>query len=469
MIPLLKKQHLIFFVFILNYLIFGLINLETLPVAWTDEIMHIDPAIQFLKKGEFTSKVWPNPGSEIIFASYPPLIHWWHTFWISITNPTIFMVRLPFLIFHVISLVLIFKCLLNKQINPLLTTFIVIAFALDKTVFEISRSVRIEVLLILLITLYIHIQNRQKLFLLRAALLGIMSIAHLYIWPIIFVWSISELMKLPFKKQLVFLGILLLPIVFYFHTIHYNFNSLILQIGKQANDHQLTSGNASNNALLNSFYYRFFPQYNEQPFVLFGILIFFVILFKNLLKIKTLKKITSNELSFFLLFIIFFFALSPQYRYLPVLYCLGILIFPTNLNLKVNWFVILILINGSISFIARHTVALIQRDSRLSKPVLDFIDLNIQPNKKTLILGESIGAYYSFSRKDTLCDYGIDFYPQHWNWNNYNQVILLTKDNHQQGLLVAEYKVETKYQLPQFITAFGKGGSYENTKIYRLK
>lgn len=469
MISFLKKQHLIFIFFILIYLIFGLINLETLPVAWTDEIMHIDPAIQFIKNGEFTSKVWPNPGSEIVFASYPPLIHWWHTFWIRLTHPSIFLVRLPFLIFHIISLILIFKYLLNNQINPILTSLIVISFALDKTVFEISRSVRIEVILILLITLYIHIQKIQNLFFIRALLLGLMSIAHLYVWPVIFVWSISELMKLSLKKQVVFSMILLLPVALYLHSIHYNYVSLITQIGKQTTDHQINSGSASNNVLLNSFYYRFFPQYKEQPLVLIGVLFLFGIVLKNFFQYKKWPNINTNELAFFILFITLFFALSPQYRYLPVLYCLGILIVPLNVNFKLKWFLVLIVINGSISFVARHSVALVQRDARLSKPILNFINLHVQTNKKTLIIGESIGAYYSFLRRDTMCDYGIDFYPQHWNWNNYSQVILLTKKHHEQGTFIAEYKPETQFQLPTFVTALGKGGSYENTKIYRLK
>jgi hypothetical protein len=469
MISSLKKEYLLFIFFILLYLLLGVFNLETLPVAWTDEIMHIDPAMQFIKKGEFTSKVWPNEGSEIIFASYPPLIHWWHTLWISLTNPTIFMVRLPFLIIHTCSLILIFNYLINKKLKIILATFIVIAFALDKTVFEISRSVRIEVFIIFLITLYITLQHKTNLLFIRSLILGLMAIAHLYLWPIILVWFISELLKLKIKNGILFTIVILIPVATYLHSIHYEINTLIDQIGKQATDHQLTSGSASHNALLNSFYYRFFPHYNEQPFVFIGFVILISLLLKNCIPFKNLSGIRINEFGFVLLFITIFFLISPQYRYLPILTCLGVLLIPSNINVKVNWFLVLVVSNGAFSFFARHSTAIIQRSERLSKPMLNFINEHIDTTKKTLILGESIGAYYCFLRRDTLCDYGIDFYPQHWNWGNYHQVILMTKKEHNQGIKIAQYSIKNDHQLPKWVTSIGKGGSYNLTNIYRLK
>jgi hypothetical protein len=94
----------------------GLFNLTTLPVAWTDEVMNLDPAIQFHKFGHFFSKLWPNPGAEKVFASYPPLIEIWHIFWLKITNPTVFNIRLPFLIFHLSTLTILYH-LLHKSLK----------------------------------------------------------------------------------------------------------------------------------------------------------------------------------------------------------------------------------------------------------------------------------------------------------------------------------------------------------------
>ena len=69
----LKTQFSWIHVLIGLYLVVGLFNLDRLPIAWNDEIQNLDPAMVWHHTGQFCSPLWPNPGAEKTFLSYPPL------------------------------------------------------------------------------------------------------------------------------------------------------------------------------------------------------------------------------------------------------------------------------------------------------------------------------------------------------------------------------------------------------------
>ena len=91
------KSYPAILVFFLVYTALSLINLDSLPVAWTDEVLNLDPAIQFIHNGHYTSKLWPNPNCDIIFASYLPALQWFQTAYLSFLPLEIFWVRLRLL------------------------------------------------------------------------------------------------------------------------------------------------------------------------------------------------------------------------------------------------------------------------------------------------------------------------------------------------------------------------------------
>ena len=55
------------------YLIFyfGLVifNLDLIPVAWLDETFGLDPAVNLVRTGSYTSKIWAHPGTEEVFLT----------------------------------------------------------------------------------------------------------------------------------------------------------------------------------------------------------------------------------------------------------------------------------------------------------------------------------------------------------------------------------------------------------------
>lgn len=466
------RNHLPFILFLLFYALLGLYNLTTLPVAWTDEVMNLDPAIQFHKFGHFFSKLWPNPGAEKVFASYPPLIEIWHILWLKSANPTVFNIRLPFLLFHLSTLIILYFTLHKSLKNNYISLLFVLLFAFDKSVFELSRSVRVEVLILLLISLYYFFQTKSSNPYLLGLISGLLLIAHLYTLPIVLAWLLKTCFKNT-NQYIIKYGIsMVLPTLLSLWLINFNVAEIISQLGLQATKHTPQSTGFFY-ILRDSFYGRFFPYYNEQPLmwlVYLGILFLSIqLLIKQRTNIKT-ALLKGSLLELLLLGITIFGAMSAQYRYLPAFLLIGIFTFAAEIRLyKIfNILVLVIVVNGFISFSARHVTAIYQRNERMSEPILAFLDKNIPQNKKTLILGESIGEYYAATHK--LCDYSLDFHPIHFRFGDYENVYYLSKDSipYLNCKKIGQYN-PLQHPIPAMITKFAKGGTYSNTFIWKVE
>ncbi|PHX93194.1 MAG: hypothetical protein CK532_00605 [Flavobacteriales bacterium] len=369
------------------YGLMGLINLDRLPIAWTDEVQNLDPALVWHATGEYASRLWPNPGAETHFLSYPPLIEGWHTLWLYV-GKSIWMVRLPFLLFQLISGCL-FYCIVLAILNPnkipknpamnsslesvihglaLLFTAI---FLLDKSTAEISRSMRVEVLVMLLLLGLIYgiqklppplqlgeasIQKnkpytfaKQMVFL--GLVLGSLAMAHLYTWPIVFVsslWLIKECIQQENRQTglsiVSFITGLLAPFLLFIVSVKPEWHNLFAQISFQARDHQ---ANSFLENIVGFFYTRFVPYTLEQPYTIIlhcmAWIASFYLLFKQY---KSLAPFWRNLLNknkdshphtrevYTLIPILFLsfsipaaMLLAPQHRYYPIQNMLGLLVF----------------------------------------------------------------------------------------------------------------------------------------------
>jgi len=488
------RYKLIFLLFLGIYFFLGLINLQQLPVAWTDEVLNIDPAIQFHLHGQFISGLWPNPGSDLVFASYLPLGHWTHTIILYFLEFTVFNIRLPYLILHTATLGLLFNCLsVQKNISntwiPLLLT---VLFAFDKSVFEISRSMRVEVPIMFLFILYLNLSNKSKFLYIRFFILGLLFMAHIYTWPIVIFWFIHECLKSSNSKKIILFITILSPSLLFLYQIGFNVTTLIEQLGMQTHEHRIVSTDLKHHPLMNSLWYRFFPHYREQPLmwlIYMGLLLTIPFI---LIKFKLYKRIENIHFwGWALLTIMLFLFASPQYRYLPPWLLLSIVylvkIPQININIKIARLALLFIIfNGLISFGGRHIAALTQRPQRNPDAMLNFIHKNIPQNKqRTLIWGESIGSYYCNGyvknlnnsdkaktdvhlKSEKIMDYAIEIYPQHWKNKKYDQVFIITHDSKPDLKLITEYKVKPWIELPSWAKSFAKGGTYDGTKIYQI-
>ena len=474
------KSYPAILVFFLAYTALSLINLDSLPVAWTDEVLNLDPAVQFIHNGQYTSKLWPNPNCDIIFASYLPALQWFQTAYLSFLPIEIFWVRLPFALLIWGSILLAYRIIRkNSPLNDFwATVWVAIAF-LDKSVFELSRSMRIEPLLIFGTLLLFYWAPKKRLWGFKSLLIGFLSMAHVYVWPFLLVWFLSDWLRLtPRQKITAALLTLLAPLAF-LASVNFDWSVITQQMGFHAQHHTLTQTDLPHNPIANSLWYRFFPYYREQPlnpFLFYGLVFVMLNLFW---KQKMWRKPDSWIYGAWLLGIILLFGIiTPQYRYLPVFWILGILLFLSSKRIHIQapalkLLALLIAVNGVFSFTGRHTAALLQAQARSPQGVHDFLrkELESEPHTRTLLLGESIGFYHTHLGQNYLrFDYGIDFYPQHFNWNQYDKVVLLTHEVRPQDSLIATYEsLPEKWETPKIMNAFAKGGTYKGMRLYLLK
>ena len=474
------KSYPAILLFFLVYASLSLINLDSLPVAWTDEVLNLDPAVQYIQNGEYTSKLWPNPNCDILFASYLPAIQWFQTAYLTFLPIEIFWVRLPFALLIWGSLFLTYRFIRkNTPLNDLWSTvWVAIAF-LDKSVFELSRSMRVEPLLIFGTLLLFSISPKRKLCAIKALIIGYLAMAHIYVWPFLFIWFITDWLRLnPQQKALQIFLTLAAPIAF-LASVHFDISVITEQMGFHAQHHTLTQTDLPHNPIFNSLWYRFYPFYTEQPLnpiVFYALIIIILTLF---IKQKMWRKPDSWIYGAWLLGIVLLFGvMTPQYRYLPIFWIIGILLVLSSKRIHVQTpFLkiasLLLAFNGFASFAGRHTAALLQTQARSPEGVHDFLRKNLKSdqNTTTLLLGESIGFYHAHrGRNHQRFDYGIDFYPQHFDWNNYDKVVLLTHDLRPQDSLIATYEsLPEKWPTPKIMQAFAKGGTYNGMRLYLLK
>lgn len=469
------KGYRIFYLFLLVYAVLGFINLDVLPVAWTDEVLNLDPAVQFHRGGQYQSALWPNPNSDKIFAGYLPLIQWVHTLTLYIFPLEIFWIRLPFLLFSIGSIILFYRLIKGKHFLFWATTVTAVVF-LDKTVFELSRSMRVEPLLLFLFLSYLNLREQQNFKFLRHFILGLLWMGHLYVWPLVLAYLLIESRSNKWIDTLKNVLIFTLPSILFFYQLNFSIEPIFEQLFHQINQHRIQQTDLPHSNILNSLWYRFYPHYKEQPFMpLVYLTIISHVVFILSKEIKQ-RKVTNTMITYagYLGMVLLIFVLmTPQYRYLPLLLVLGSLYLGPYINdHRLKWLVALLLVNNSLSFAGRHTAALLQQKARSPEPVFDFIRIHAEGNRP-LILGESIGFYYAYRgtpRFKNQAEYAIDFYPQHQDWRRHDKVYLLTKIPRKNETALGVYhSAPEDWNLPNWTKRFAKGGTYDGTYIYLLK
>ena len=382
----LKTQFSWIHVLIGLYLVVGLFNLDRLPIAWNDEIQNLDPALVWHHTGQFCSPLWPNPGAEKTFLSYPPLIEAWHCLWLFVGQSPGW-IRFPFLIFHVLTAILLYRFVLNQlsdfsinqtedkkyspQLIENLALLITALFLFDKATGEIARSVRVETLILFLILSFISLfpksNNRNNITVTTALglCLGALSIAHLYTWPLVITATLLLLNRLfqpPLKSTALIHGFTLLlgisaPIWAFWFLVKPEWNDLKAQLFMQAEDH---SGTSIYSNLQGFFIGRFFPYTIEQPYTFFLHLFYWLASIRLLTHSFISAQTHFGKVPFFhvqnkmyrsfdtifipLLYLSFSLPtslfLNPQHRYYPIQHLLGLLVIAVylkNFNPQILW------------------------------------------------------------------------------------------------------------------------------------
>ena len=376
------------------YLIAGLVNLDRLPIAWNDEIQNLDPALVWHHTGKYCSPLWPNPGAESKFLSYPPLLEAWHCLWLYF-GQSVWIIRLPFLVFHLITALLLYRFVVHLLSAPASTSYLFIIasnrkqpgpysikiieqlallitalFLFDKSTGEIARSLRVETPIMLLLALFLSTAPKlihQCKFYVPPFLglcLGSLAIAHLYTWPLVFIAAalivnhfIHYQKQSSFTHGSTFLLGLIAPITIFWLVVKPEWHDLTTQLFMQAEDH---SGSSVGSNLYGFFIGRFIPYYIEQPYTLLLHLLYWLAALRLLILFydprpnlwrtffKTPKKYFFNPFDTTLLIPILYLSfaiptaifLTPQHRYYPVQHLLGLLVIAVylqNFKPKLPW------------------------------------------------------------------------------------------------------------------------------------
>ena len=368
------------------YLIAGLVNLDRLPIAWNDEIQNLDPALVWHHTGKYCSPLWPNPGAESKFLSYPPLLEAWHCLWLYF-GQSVWIIRLPFLVFHLITALLLYRFVVHLLSAPASTSYLFIIasyrkqpepfsikiieqlallitalFLFDKSTGEIARSLRVETPIMLLLALFLSTAPKlihQCKFHVPPFLglcLGSLAIAHLYTWPLVFIAAalivnhfIHYQKQSSFTHGSTFLLGLIAPITIFWLVVQPEWHDLTTQLFMQAEDH---SGSSVGSNLYGFFIGRFIPYYIEQPYTLLLHLLYWLAALRLLILFydprpnlwrtffKTPKKYFFNPFDTTLLIPILYLSfaiptaifLTPQHRYYPVQHLLGLLVIAVYLQ-----------------------------------------------------------------------------------------------------------------------------------------
>ncbi|MCC7298034.1 MAG: hypothetical protein IT244_06835 [Bacteroidia bacterium] len=447
----------------------GIINLQFIPVVWLDETACMEPAMYWHKTGEYASPSWATPGSDKVFLSYPPLIVFVHYVNIFLMPNTVFGLRLPFLIMHVLAVFIAFKWLTKYIGAPVILATILCSFFLfDKAVFEISRAMRVETIELFLLSLLFLLFFKKARPVFLGTIVGLLLLAHLKEWPMMLAFSLVYLIYYTQKKYwLEFTIAAVLPMLFFLWFIQFNVSELYAQMFTYSSEH--AAKGSFYNRVLDYFFFRFYPVYKEQPWMALVHLGVLIIAIKDVVKTKG-KFIFSSVFLFTTL--VWLFALGPNYRYWIPLYFCGLPILANffiqqklEIEKYLKWYIIPVFILLLFPFFTRHALGLVQRPERDPHAALAFLNLHIPHQKSTLVFGEEIGFYHALKYPNT--DAGHTIEPDNFSFQKYAAVYFLTHETLDSSNCIATYQPKS-LALPKWMYYLGKGGTYSGLKIYQI-
>ncbi|MBL7811958.1 MAG: hypothetical protein JNL57_07005 [Bacteroidetes bacterium] len=463
-----RGAYRIFYLLVGVYLLLGLINLAYVPVPWLDETANLEPAIMWHRTGHLISKGWPNPGADKAFLSYPPAIHVLHYCNLAISPCTVFRIRLPFLLLHTGSILLLYFLLRKLGSATWLAATVSALFMFDKVVFEISKAARSETLEIFLLLLLLHLWFAGKRGFILGVLCGALVLTHLKEWPVAGLIALAALYHNAPKIKLAFLaGIVLLPL-WYLQFIHWDIHGLYQQWFLQSTEH--AAHGSVLQRILDFLFTRFWPVYKEQPWV---IPLHMVLLFMSCAQLRHWKKTeTLPAILFAVGSIAWMLVLGPHYRYWPPMYLLGLLSAAPYLSQKVlrwkpwMWGITVPVAAGlAFPFVTRHTLGLVQREARDPQAALAFIENFIPRGPKTLLIGAEIGQYYMADKPET--EFSTLLYPDHFRFEDYQQVFLLT-DKPVRWKALAIYNPGEPAWIRHYPN-LGRAGTFQGMVLYRIQ
>lgn len=459
----------LFWICLFIYVGAGLLNLAYVPVVWLDEAANLEPALYYFNTGIYAAKSWSVPGAENIFLSYPPAITWFNLLSLHLFPLSVFWIRLPFLLLHAGTAILLYRLLKNviKTGDPA-ATILVLFFLFDKAVFEISRACRSEVIELFLLAILLLFTFKKTKGFIPGLALGLLLLTHLKEWPFAAVYGLYFLLfQLKKTDRIVFIIFSLLPLLLFLAFTGFNFHEIYRQMIVYSGEHAAKTSFL--HRLADGFFYRFFPVYKEQPWMplLHGLM-----WLAAMLNLKKSRGKDAISVTFMFTDICCMLVMSPNYRYwIPSLFTgyvvLAIWLKNTSFNWQLffRWYMIPVYALLFFPFFSRHLLGISQRPERDPVAAIRFLETHIRGEEKTLVFGEEIGVYMAGKHKNY--DFGHTIEPDHFHPEDYKNIFFLSHKKYPHLTPLSTYQPDT-FQLPSWAYKLGRGGTYAGMHIYKL-
>lgn len=472
------------FILILTML-FGtmLLNLNKVPIAWIDEVMNIEPAWQFLQGNGFIGKMWPQQGAETVFLAYLPLTSFIHLIDLSLFPAELFYTRLLWLLFLGISCIYMFKYIVARYMTvESIIYFIICIYVLDEGINNSLRNGRAEMPAIAIMSVLFYLSIRNKRPSIQAVLISLLLISHPGLYPIALIFALNLLTKKAsvLKRVQYVLSIGFFPFL-YLYLADFQFQNIYEQLVLHGREHDQTA--VQGNPFYLHFVERFLPVYKYQGYMLVVNLIMHLSCLYSII-FRWNPRHQLLEWSYLCTSIFWFFTLAPFYRYTSILTFMMFLHLPSlvqrifslfgylRFSLKTGNKAQLTLLFGvlfviAIPFGVRHFYTFKQWPERNEYRVYEWLDktLPAPTQKKSLIIDEAIGFYYTMNHSDHY-EFTLPYTLHKIDMKEYEHVYYLSfREEPKLSTFIGSYEVANT-EAPGMINK--KIITYKGLKLYEV-
>lgn len=476
------SQHILRALFFL-FVLFSLLTLHLLPLPWIDSVGYLDPAWNFINNGHFASDLWPHQGTDRIFLAHLPALQWVNMLsFLLFPDHWVWAIRLlPLLLFYG-GLYFFYRLMRLEQFQPWVLALVLAFFIIDKAVFEMMRSMRMENMELFLLAgiLYWTAKGVKKEW--TALFCGLLVVTHPKAWMLALI-GLIYLLVIDGKnsKRLLYLLLSGLPALMYLASAGFDLQEIYQQLIVHGRDHTIDTvpGNRVFKHFIGRFLYfdqgsRTFSWYYENQFyVPFLNLLALYFAFRSLIR-KFDFRSQLPEIMFIANQLYWFAVLGPFHKYNMVLLLLMYFIIGKQLNgmkfriampPKRAYLTLLMLLFFAFPVYSRFGGALLQWNERSPAAFNAWLHEQIKPSKdeRILIIEPCTAWYYAIQHQQ------VDFQMKFWLFNNqfknYDRVYYL----HQHP--IEGYEALSTYEPPSLMPSFRLqlgGMTHFGLKLYQV-
>ena len=442
-------------------ILFLFINLEFLPIAWFDEVMDLEPVGRWFLTGKHASIAWPMQGAGEHSMVNLPMREAPHFIAMAFFGPSIWGLRFVFFILWLLAGTAFFKVLGQIDVAKPLQFFALALVFLDKGTLEMMRGCRPEIIEMVFIYWGIYFILQHK-FILSAACFIALAWVHPAVWFISLGLGLYSFYYASRRAKATIVGLLVLSIVGFSFFIQGNLTLFYKQFSMSAGAHTPHYGWLRR--LVEHISMRFVHYWRIEFWWLALFIGAHIWLFTRWQSQNSFWR--ALQLSIVATSLYWLFTLLPNYRYVVAINGLLLLQFisawPTwwpRLSQKGVQALCLAIVMAS--FIPRAGIALWQRQERNPHLVLNWLNKEL-PSQNTLLIGESIGSYWSLQHPNTAFIHETQ--PQNAHFSDFKQVYFLS---HNKSLpILSGYPIQTNKPL---LGIEVQGKTYAGLHLYKVQ